>query len=463
MIKKYLAVLLLSWSCLASYSQYLTQSADGKSSIPLPLQGVGIGIDIGKTELTFGVNNYERVLKSVDNKLKHTYLIGLNLSAKNSEGIGNLFSSGDIVPAGSFLGFAGFSLSNTDKILAAWKRSPANSLLVSEQDNLAELRELYRADIINSIDLCITSIKKEEIVKKIKEELTTQLKAAPDALAINKVIAKYKEKDVEELKIFWTQMDELIAAARKKYIEKFDRKEFTKNVDAAFKKFFKENWPVRFTPFILGGIDARNFSLFVKPEPLNFSNSFKDTLFRGGNIGFGINLQVRNFWLGITYAYVNGDNFVNLKSKEYTVRTVDTSGNQSLISEKKTTAYSGKYSKVEYNVLNADLVTSFYLNDSSRLMANLYVRGSVHSRDTAYLKNYTNIGLGLYFTGKKSAFLGGLYVELPDINNNIEKAKPVAERNTLPPLKKLSFGIVTKISLSSILGMVNRPRTPDPS
>ncbi|MBK9719495.1 MAG: hypothetical protein IPO85_18660 [Saprospiraceae bacterium] len=158
---------------------------------------------------------------------------------------------------------------------------------------------------------------------------------------------------------------------------------------------------------------------------------------------------------------MDGDNFSNLSSKEYTLRTTDTSRNQSLISEKKITAYSGKYSKVESNQLNLDLLKEFKLGDTSRLITNLYYRGSLFSRDTVYLRNISNIGLGIYFLGKKSKFLGGLYVELPDINNNIEKSMPESERNIRPPLKKLTFGIVTKFSISSILGFVNRPRRPD--
>jgi hypothetical protein len=190
----------------------------------------------------------------------------------------------------------------------------------------------------------------------------------------------------------------------------------------------------------------------------NLGASFTDTLYKGGNIGVGFNLQAGSFWLGVTYNYVNGDNFINLSGKEYTLKTTDTSANQTLIREKKQTAYSGKYSKVETNELNIDLVKEFRMNDSSRIITNFYTRSSLYSRDTSFLKNYTNIGVGFYFLGKKSKFLGGLYVELPDINNNIEKAKSDIERNIRPPLRKLTFGIVTKISLSSILGFANRGR-----
>ena len=107
------------------------------------------------------------------------------------------------------------------------------------------------------------------------------------------------------------------------------------------------------------------------------------------------------------------------------------------------------------------MVGDFKLSDTSRILASLYLRSSLFSRDTAYLKNYTNIGTGLYFINKKGKFLGGLYVELPDINNNVEKAKPQDEINIRPPFKKLTFGIVIKFNISSIFDWSNRPAKPD--
>ena len=114
------------------------------------------------------------------------------------------------------------------------------------------------------------------------------------------------------------------------------------------------------------------------------------------------------------------------------------------------------------NELNVDLIIDFKLKgDTSRILVNPYLRASLFSRDTAYIKNYTNLGLGLYFLGRKRKFIGGLYVELPDINNNAEKAKPEDEIHIQPPFKKLSFGIVTKFNISSFFNFTNRAAKPD--
>jgi hypothetical protein len=260
---------------------------------------------------------------------------------------------------------------------------------------------------------------------------------------------------------FTQQLKKKYESRRKKFNYNLSKIDDIKAINEATKKFMKAHFVKRITPFIFGGIDARNFSLYTGLNSSSLAKSFTDTLYRGGQFGIGINGQIGSWWLGITYAYVDGDNFSNLSSKEYALRTTDTSRNQALISEKKITGYSGKYAKVESNQLNIDLLKEFKLGDTSRLITNLYYRGSLFSRDTAYLKNISNIGLGVYFLGKKSKFLGGLYVELPDINNNIEKSKPESERGIRPPYKKLTFGVVTKFSIASIMGFVNSPIKPE--
>ena len=114
---RYLPILFLALFAINANGQFYTQSAEGKSSIPLPLNGIGIGVDIGKSEVAFGVNNYAKVLDSRSRKFKDNYFLGMNLSAKNEDGLAKLFSSGDIVPAGNFLGFFGWSWSDNHRII----------------------------------------------------------------------------------------------------------------------------------------------------------------------------------------------------------------------------------------------------------------------------------------------------------------------------------------------------------
>lgn len=445
---------------VVSKAQVVTQSADGKGSLILPLNGVSLGFDIGKTEISVGANNYSKALDSNNIKAFRNWFFGGNLSVKNSSDIGNLFQSGDIVPAGNVLGFLGFNVNNNLSILVDWNKSKATEIENKEVQLRNQLRKEFGNRILRdakNLKERITSEElRDEILKRIADSVLTYQNSYRMELSIELIM-----KDDKIDKDFVKEFTKTYEQRKNEFRESSNKIDETKSINEAFSEFMKTHSVKRFTPFIFGGIDARNFSLYTGLNSSSLVKSFTDTLYRGGQFGIGINGQIGGWWLGITYAYVDGDNFSNLSSKEYTLRTTDTSRNQSLISEKKITAYSGKYSKVESNQLNLDLLKEFKLGDTSRLITNLSYRGSLFSRDTVYLRNISNIGLGIYFLGKKSKFLGGLYVELPDINNNIEKSMPESERNIRPPLKKLTFGIVTKFSISSILGFVNRPRRPD--
>lgn len=456
-MRKFLNVFIFLVLANTSYSQYLTQSAEGKSSIPLPLNGVGLSVDIGKTEVGIGINNYARVLKD-----SAKFLLGLNLSAKNSDGLANLFSSGDIVPQGDFLGFAGLSFSNNKTIIKNFNNSDA--MTIDEAENqavlklFAELKGKTGLAILNASKNIADESKRIEIILEMQKKINSILEIAE----LNKYVKTYDRAGID-LKAFKVELDSAYQIHFEEYKNNFNnvRLSVSPRLDAAFDDFINRQVPFRGTIFLQGGINARAFTRFLKVTTPDFSKSFQDTLFRGGIFGLGLNLQVKNYWLGITYSYFAGDNFSSLKSKKYTIRTVDTAANQSLIREKEVTAYSGKYARVASNQLNIDLVGDFKLSDTSRLLASFYMRGLVHSRDTSYLKNVTNIGAGLYFIGNKGKFLGGLYIELPDVNNNIEKSKPENEINIRDPFKKLTFGIVTKFNLSSIFAWANRPVKPD--
>ncbi|SEJ41610.1 hypothetical protein SAMN04487995_4579 [Dyadobacter koreensis] len=442
-----LSIFLIINSISVTLGQFLTQSADGKSSIPLPLKGAGLSVDIGKTEVVFGLNNYGRVFDTTANR----GFIGINITGKNEEGLSNLFKAGDIVAEGSFLFFTGYSFSNNSSISKKYHESVLYQNIIT---NNALIGKIQTQDYVDSVKLMISAQqnliqnpqKRKNIVKDLKYQIDQQRSDQ-----IQSFIENYGVDD-DELKIFMGSVKRNgkeirnIYGSRIKIIQDKNIAERSK----ANNTFFKDNKFWRLNVFLQGGIKARQFKRFLGVSTPDFSNSFKDTLFKGEHLGIGVNLLYRNFWIGATYSLVKTDNFSMLTSKEYTLRRTDTLSNQTLIQEKKLTAYGGKYSRVNVHELNIDLVAELNLNDTSKVIINPYLRSSLSSSDTAYVKNFTNIGLGVYFLGKKRKFLGGLYVELPDIANNIEKAKPVDDMNLRPPLRRLSFGIVTKFNISSI-------------
>ena len=208
----------------------------------------------------------------------------------------------------------------------------------------------------------------------------------------------------------------------------------------------------RITVFAFGNINASAFKHFEKLDTSDFAKSFRDVNFMGGSFGLGVNAEWKIFRIGITYSYELTNNFPTLKSTDYVVTSVFSNQNQKLSSEDKLTAYSGEYGEVEINELNLDLIINVALNKerSNYVLINPYLHGTLFSRNTALLPNITSVGTGFYFFRKDSKFLGGLYVELPDVNNTMEKRKPVEKQNLRPANKRLTFGLSAKMSLSAI-------------
>ncbi|MBL4678936.1 MAG: hypothetical protein JKY70_22505 [Mucilaginibacter sp.] len=460
MKKIYLALLICAVTQI-SRAQFVTQSASGKGTVILPLNGVSLGFDIGKTEIAVGANNYSKALIKNNDQLFKNWFFGGNLSVKNSSGIGNLVKSGDLVPEGNLLGFMGFNINNHQRLIDEWKASSVNKLAYLQQDRRKKLVKKYAQAIIDIIETSGDEINDVDFRTATLAKWIKKVNAAKDGYALSRVILDLKKEGGAKLEPFVAMSKDLQTIKEKEYQASLAKTDMTKEMDAAFSEFTATHHILRLTPFIFGGLEARSFSLYSGPSTVSLAKSFEDKLYRNNQVGIGINGQVGSFWVGITYAWIDGDNFSGLSSKEYTLQTKDTLHNQTLIAEKKITGYSGKYARVKSNQLNIDLVKEFRLGDTSRLITNVYYRGTIASRDTTALKNISGIGLGLYFLGNKGKFLGGLYVELPDIGNQAEKAKPIADQNIRPPLRRLTFGVVTKFSLSSIFGFTDRPKKPE--
>jgi hypothetical protein len=316
----------------------------------------------------------------------------------------------------------------------------------------------------------------EQYQKDFREELDTELKALIKAQLIRITDASHQSAASNALKKplsisnkenYYDEIDELsdgdleVQAVydQVKEFAKLKQKEFQEakassrnKVDDYGKQFFVTNHS-RLTLFAFGGINAIGFKRFTGIDSTDLSKSITDVGERGGQFGLGINYQWRNIWLGFTFSRSESNNFTLLKKKEYTLQNTVTIAPNTLIEETKITAYSGEYGKVDLSNVNVDIVARIRLDKEYKnyLLWNPYLRASVASSNTLLLPNKTNVGMGAYFLPNNSKFLGGIYLELPDLNNNVEKMKEAAEQNLRPPFKRLSFGIVTKFSLSTIM------------
>lgn len=335
-MRKIISFLLIMPCCSSALqAQFLTQSATGEGAVLLPLNSLVVGFDFGKAELTAGSNNYAKALKSNNSKLFRNRFIGANLTVKNSEGIGNLFQSGDIVPAGDFSGFAGFSINNDKSILSNWKNDPAYKLSTVKEDLLKKVADSFRQDVLDYIETAVIFIADDQLRDRKTKEYKESVEKAADGYFVTLAVKKILADSNERLENFRYHFGELVKPRQKQLVERTRNVNVNKVQDSLFNVFLNKQAVFRFTPFLFGGINARSFTLYQGLNPTVLTSSFKDTLFRGGTFGLGANIQLGSFWVGVTYAYLDGDNFINLSSKEYTLRRTDTARNQALISEKK--------------------------------------------------------------------------------------------------------------------------------
>lgn len=426
------------------HSQGVTQSAEGKSTIPI--RGTAIGIDLGKTELSFGYNNLNG---AVETKAVRP-VFGAEVRVKNEEGLGNLFSAGDLVPSGSLNLYGGVTFSN----IGSDNQTTLTKLRNAEVDRFKKWQTDFRKSLDTELGKLI-----DDRVKGITDgnNRTVVFKKLKDPLASLTNKEEYFEKisglsdDDAEIQVVYDQVKEYAKLQQKAFTK--EKTAFVEKLKDYYKQFSATN-NRRLTPFVFGGINAIGFKQFTGVDSSNLANSTKDIDERGGQFGLGINYQWRNIWLGFTFSRLQSNNFSLLKKKEYTIRKTINLAPSSLVEETKVTAYSGTYGEVDLSNVNVDVVMRIRLDKEYKnyMLLNPYLRGSVASSDTALLPNKTNLGIGLYFLPNNSKFLGGIYLELPDVANNAEKRKDADEQNLRPPFKRLSFGIVTKLNLSTIMG-----------
>ncbi|WP_426584192.1 hypothetical protein [Mucilaginibacter sp. R-33] len=428
----------LSFFCQASYGQGITKTADGEGTVLF--KGSSIGIDIAKTDISIGWNNLQRTVGD-----KSTWFLGLSAQGENKEGVSTLLSKGDAVPSASGRIYGGWSWSNaTSSSHAVQEQFILNRMTRYDQRFLRNYRvRIYEA----ALALCDESDPDQAKFKKgflnvlRKADITVSI---TDALVINPATDK---SSVQTIKKQLTAVSDKMLAQYKTDLAGFNA-ELKKLSDAGPKTY------TQFLVYGFGDYSSSQFKQMTKLDSVNYNNSFQNVNQRGDKIGLGVNYQNGPFTFGLTYDYAFANNFDLLSKKTYTFKKVLTSGNQSLTEQKDITAYSGTYGTLHMDEIGFDALYNVKLDPlaTNHLLFDPYARWKV-SHDKALMPNTFDVGCGFYFFQQTGKFLGGFYVELPDVNNNYEKMKPDAEQVFRKPLQRLSFGIVGKLSLSTFAGL----------
>lgn len=432
-ISFFLAAVLLPGIGLA---QGLTGSADGESSVLF--KGSSIGVNLGKTEFTFGMNNLQG---SIGENRKLVY--GANLKGENKEGLSTLFSGGDAVPAASLRGFLGYSFSNgTLPDVEASRRA----IDLREQKYVKDFQHRFSSEMLAAA----TAQCKDPKQLQLKQDIVAVLSKLVFIEEVEAVL-EVKTTDADEVKSAKAGIKVIYDGLNKIYkarIAEYESERAKVTADQGAKSY----WQI--IPFVLADYGSSKFKKMNSLDSVNYNNSFEDINVRTDRIGFGVNAQYRNFTLGFSYAHISSNNFDLLTKKEYTYKKTLNSGNQSLTEEKKISAFTGTYGVFDVNEYALDLVMNFKLDKEAKnhILVNPYMRSQL-STNRELMPNKLNLGTGFYFFQQTGKFLGGFYVELPDVNNNFERMKPEVDQYLRPPLQRLSVGIVAKLSISSVLGV----------
>jgi hypothetical protein len=427
----YLAAMLLLPA--GTFAQLLTQSADGKSTILA--KGSLISLDVAETDLAFGINNLHNSVGDTS-----CAIYGGSVRAKNEAGLGNLFSSGDFAPSASLRLYAGWSWSNAVLPNIEERRADLNARRIALE---REFLETLQASLLLAVRQ-----NRSALGDALYKQMLDLVQKGDNLMDIVGMAAPAPGDD-PRLKDAKARIREVFDKSQAVYMK--DGEAINSDND----KIDAVEQGVKYTHGILygfGGVEAMRFKMFNEVDSLVLSNSFEDQSFQGGHLGVGGNLQWGSLIFGASYSYLSTNTFGLLSSDEYILRETRLSGNQSLIQDKKINAYSGDYAEVEINELNLDFAANIRLDKASKnhVLINPYFRSQLFTRDAAALPNSMNVGCGFYFFRQTGKFLGGFYVELPDLGNNYEKMKPLAEQHLRPPLKRMTFGVVAKFSFRSM-------------
>jgi hypothetical protein len=423
-----------------SFAQGTTENAKGESSILF--RGISLDLNVGDAELNFGLNN----LTSTIGK-NHAPIYGVSITAKNEEGLGTLFSEGDLVPSGRGSMFLGYSFSNGTNINCEEIR---NRILRRYNNFLQSVLPLYKAEMLPAIAQATRDSAAD--MQFLQKTLTDKLDKITIVSELRLLLANVSGERPEV-----TEAKKIIQERHDNFVKKMNEKQVNLENELSIATKASCTSPYRqLIVFAFGERNGMSFKRFVGFDPTDYSKTTTDENFNGGKAGLGLNAQSRNLMFGITFARGTTNNFSLLTKKEYTLRATKPEVNgQIIVEEKKVTAYSGEYSELSINNIQADFICNLALDKekTNHLLINPYVTAQFKSSKKDLLPNATDVGCGFYFFQKSGKFMGGFFVEVPDVKNNYEKAKPVEDQNLREPLKRLSFGVVGKFSISGFLNM----------
>lgn len=446
------------------------EAGEGESSIMN--RKSEISLDLGDEEIELNITNYQKTVGK-----NAGFIFNGGLRGSNEKGRLSLFNNGYVNPkttAGITIG--GF-FTNRNKLL---KEINSDSLRKAFKDSLLDELEkhkshltMYHSVIMRNIENTYTSDTANRYYKNfIKEMVTFNPVNKIKGLSYDyyneyfKLITSQSAKSVDGYtKSIWN-VDYLQALKQvcKDSIKAFNelnarhhalnsnidivmiRGDF-KLIDSVRNKTVSEKELWRVNVFATGGINSVKFKHFTALDSNNFENSFSKINQRGGFIGGGFNFEYGPYFVfGGRMDYIETTNFGSLDKTDFSYSTEFPSGMSTTAkTTEQITAYSGEFMQLFMRRISLDLIAKIHPSDNNyNFYPGLYFRYQEYNKPGSE-KNppTTDIGGSLSVQDKKGKFVGGLYLELTDINDHVEKLKETPQLR--PTIQKFSFGLYTKL------------------
>lgn len=429
-----LVLILLMWQHSVQ-AQFSTESKTGSNAILLNNSAATFNITDPKISVDW--TSLPRFIEPRN----RTIFGNLGASAKNKTGIAKIFEKNRLTAESEVHGVLGVMFSNAvDKGTKNQRNSLKDAKFARRLFLLAKFSQVIDA-YTNNLPVA-TRKQFRDILDKKKKNLKDYV---DDFATLHKSIATPHTVDLVKMhaeidKIFNDPSGLTDIEQMQQAISEYHRN----NMGSGY---------YRIMPFIFGNINSSNFKQISTVDTVNLQKSFKEIDFTGKKIGFGVNIDYKIFKFGLTYAWNFTNNFASLEETDFILRTTSYSSlGQSITREKKTTTYEGNYGEVLINELNIDLTANLKLNKkgSNFLIINPYSHSTNSSRTPSKLPGTWNLGIGAYTFKKDGKFLGGLYVEFPDIKNAVEKNKDIDKQDLKPVSKRFVVGLVAKFTLNGI-------------
>jgi hypothetical protein len=423
-------------------AQMTVEDAKGETSILF--KPSNIGLNIGEASISAGWNNFRKQAFVKP----QTVLWGLNINSKNKEGLASLLDEGHLEPDSKLQIFFGIQRAGSRRefLLSKQVYDLENAGIVQEYKYVSA----YQKPALNLINESNLSSLQKKLIRDTLKFVFAKNMDIRSELDLLYVIKKGYDDKAEIARTFQLVIDflakrkDVLSGMQKNLEENFAKIDSLNEEFSSYRKTHKAKSAIF---YIRGGLSANTLTLYDSTSTGGLINRFDTAEFRGAFVDLGINYDVGKRWsFGFTGGYEKYNNIDSLESSSYSLRTSTTQGSQQLSAETKYTAYPGTYISYDRISFKTDAYYFGALNDQYRFVWNTIYSRIILPVNEERIEGIIELGSGINFYKSRGKFVGGTYLQINDVTNNMQSENGF--------FKRLAFGLVAKFTFTSIVDRI---------